>query len=77
MPWVSGVMPSPETTSSTRRFTCRPAPVALSAMGCSGPWPTELMASGGTPWLTRKSLAASARSRDSLALNSGLPVLSV
>lgn len=47
------VMPSPETTSSTRRFSCRPAFVSLAAMGFSFPNPLEVMASAETPWLTR------------------------
>ncbi len=50
---VLAVIPAPETTSSTRRFSCRPAAVALSAIGFSLPNPLEEMELSETPWLTR------------------------
>ncbi len=43
----------PETTSSTRRFCCRPDAVSFEAMGLLGPNPCVVIVDEFTPWLPR------------------------
>lgn len=57
-PGVLGMVPSmpmgsPETTSSTRRFCCRPAAVSLEATGPLLPNPIAVTDGLDTPWATR------------------------
>ena len=46
---AAGVIPSPETITSTRRLRARPSAVALSATGFSEPRPSTLIFDAGTP----------------------------
>ena len=68
---------SPETTSSTRRFCCRPAAVSFVATGVVSPKPFAVRISGLSPCVIRYSRTDSARCSDSRWLYASLPTLSV
>ncbi len=57
-----------KTLSSTRRFSCLPAAVLLSAIGLSSPKPLTIRLSAFIPPATRHALTASARRSDSFLL---------
>jgi unsaturated chondroitin disaccharide hydrolase len=68
---------SPDTTSSTRRFCCRPAAVSLPTAGIVSPNPFAVTDVEGTPCETRYSRTESARCSESRWLYASPPTLSV
>src|SRR5262245_44710101 len=63
---ADALMDSPVTTSSTRRFCCRPAAVSLDATGEVSPKPLAVIEAEETPCPTRNSETEEARRSDSL-----------